>query len=249
MDRLNVFRRRAGEYSYTIVENHLLAMMIIGHRGAKALEPENTLLALRRGMECADFVEIDVRMSSDGELVVIHDQTLERTTTGTGRVRDYTLRELRKLDAGKGEKIPTLSEVLELTRGSTGLVLEIKEPGTEHQVMREVARCRPDRLLIVSFHEESIAAIRRILPDVATGLIVSEKNPVTAEDARILGAAVVLTKITCLKPAMVTEAHDKGLLMISWTLNTSKDYFDAQMMGVDGIATDDPCGARHYFSA
>jgi glycerophosphoryl diester phosphodiesterase len=224
-------------------------MMITGHRGAKALEPENTLRALRRGMDCANYVEIDVRMSSDGELVVIHDPTLERTTNGTGRVGDHTLRELRELDAGKGEKIPTLSEVLELTRGSPGLVVEIKEPGTEDRISREVACCRPDRLLIVSFHGESITAISRILPDVATGIIISEKNPVTAEDAQILGAAVVLTKISFLKPAMVTKAHDRGLLVVSWTLNTGKDYSDAQMIGVDGIATDDPCGARHYFSA
>jgi len=223
-------------------------MMIIGHRGAKALEPENTLRALRRGMDCADFVEIDVRMSSDSELVVIHDPTLERTTNGTGRVGDHTLRELRELDAGKGEKIPTLSEVLELTWGSSGLVLEIKEPGTEHQISREVARCRPDRLLIVSFHEESIAAISRILPDVATGIIISEKNPATIANARIFGATAILTKVTVLEPAMVTEAHEKGLVVISWTLNTRKDYHAAEMIGVDGIATDDPCGARDYFA-
>ncbi|KQC07632.1 MAG: hypothetical protein APR55_00820 [Methanolinea sp. SDB] len=224
-------------------------MMIIGHRGAKALEPENTLRALRRGMDCANYVEIDVRMSSDGELVVIHDPTLERTTNGTGRVGDHTFRELRELDAGKGEKIPTLSEVLELTGGSSGLVLEIKEPGTEDLISIEVARCRPDRLLVVSFHEESIAAIGKILPDTATGLIISEKNPVSIENACILGAAAVLTKMTVLKPAMVTEAHEKGLMVISWTLNTRKDYHAAEMMNVDGIATDDPCGARHYFSA
>lgn len=224
-------------------------MMIIGHRGAKALEPENTLRALRRGMGCADYVEIDVRMTCDGELVVIHDPTLERTTNGAGRVGDHTLRELRELDAGKGEKIPTLAEVLELVRGSSGLVLEIKEPGTEDQISREVACCRPDRLLVVSFHEESIAAIRRILPDAATGLIISEKNPATIVNARILGAAAVLTKMTVLRPAMVTEAHEKGLMVISWTLNARKDYHAAEMMNVDGIATDDPCGARHYFSA
>jgi glycerophosphoryl diester phosphodiesterase len=86
-------------------------MLIIGHRGAKAIEPENTLRALAKGMECADFVEIDVRMSRDNELVVIHDRTLERTTNGKGQVNDFTLEQLKELDAGKGEKIPTLKEV------------------------------------------------------------------------------------------------------------------------------------------
>jgi len=222
-------------------------MIIIGHRGGAALEPENTLRALRRGMQCADYVEIDVRMSSDGELVVIHDPTLERTTNGSGQVRDHTLRELLELDAGKGEKIPTLAGVLELVRGSSGLVVEIKEQGTEDLVAKEVALCRPDKLLFVSFHEESIAAISKKLPDAATGLIISEKNPATIETACILGTAAVLTKMSMLQSEMVDEAHENGLLAISWTLNTLEDYNAAETMGVDGIATDDPCSARDFF--
>ena len=222
-------------------------MIIIGHRGARALEPENTLRAIRRGMQCADYVEIDVRMSSDGELVVIHDPTLERTTNGSGQVKDHTLRELLELDAGKGEKIPRLAQVLELVRGSSGLVVEIKEPGTEHLISGEVGHCRPDKLLFVSFHEESIAAISKEMPDAATGLIISDKHPANIGSARILGAAVILTKMSMLKSSMVKQAHDNGLLVVAWTLNSVEDYQAAGAMEVDGIATDDPCAARDFF--
>lgn len=223
-------------------------MMIIGHRGAKALEPENTLRAIRRGMQCADYVEIDVRVSSDGKLVVIHDPTLERTTNGTGRVKDHTLAELLELDAGKGEKIPTLAGVLSLVRGRSGLFVEIKEQGTEHLIAREVESCRPDRLLFVSFHEESIAVMGEKLPHAATGLIVSERHPASIETAKGLGASAILAKMSMLTASMVKEAHENDLFLISWTANSVAGYRTADNMGVDGIATDDPCGARDYYS-
>lgn len=90
-------------------------MMIMGHRGAAALEPENTLVSIARAMEIGvDAVEIDVHLSKDGEIVVIHDSTVDRTTNGTGPVRSYTLREMKAFDAGKGETIPTLQEVMDL---------------------------------------------------------------------------------------------------------------------------------------
>ncbi len=102
-------------------------MLIIGHRGCN-LEPENTLRALAKGMEGADFVEVDVRVSRDNELVVIHDRSLERITNGKGMVKDFTLEQLKELDAGKGEKIPTLKEILDLVRDK-GLIIEINKRG------------------------------------------------------------------------------------------------------------------------
>lgn len=107
-------------------------MMLMGHRGAKALEPENTLLSIKRALEIGvDAVEIDVHLTKDQEIVVIHDSTVDRTTNRTGPVGSYTLEDIRKLDAGKGEKIPTLVEVIGLTKGKAKLVIELKEKGTE----------------------------------------------------------------------------------------------------------------------
>ena len=111
-------------------------MLIIGHRGAKGEEPENTLRAVRAGMACAESVEVDVRLSLDGVPVVMHDPLLDRTTNGTGPVNEYTKETLQTLDAGEGEKIPTLEEVCSLVAGHCGLFLEIKEPGSEEQVCR-----------------------------------------------------------------------------------------------------------------
>ncbi|MDD1713112.1 MAG: glycerophosphodiester phosphodiesterase, partial [Methanoregulaceae archaeon] len=106
-------------------------MQVIGHRGARSVEPENTLRAVREGMRCADTVEVDIRQTRDGVLVIMHDATLDRTTNGHGLIRTCTLAALQRLDAGKGEKIPTFSEVLDLVGGRCGLFAEIKEPGTE----------------------------------------------------------------------------------------------------------------------
>ncbi|HDI31391.1 MAG TPA: glycerophosphodiester phosphodiesterase, partial [Thermofilum sp.] len=89
-------------------------MIVIGHRGMRFVEPENTLRAIERALRCGvDAVEVDVRMTKDGRLVLMHDETVDRTTDGEGRVRDLTFNEIRRLDAGKGERVPTLEEVLE----------------------------------------------------------------------------------------------------------------------------------------
>ncbi|RLG49442.1 MAG: glycerophosphodiester phosphodiesterase, partial [Thermoproteota archaeon] len=102
--------------------------LAVAHRGASAYEPENTLRAVRRALELgANAVEVDVRVTKDRRLAVIHDETLDRTTSGSGRVRDYTLAELKRLDAGMGERIPSLEEVLKEASGAL-LVVELKDP-------------------------------------------------------------------------------------------------------------------------
>jgi glycerophosphoryl diester phosphodiesterase len=106
-------------------------VLIVAHRGASAYEPENTIRSFDNAFQLgADFVELDVRLSKDGSLVVIHDEAVDRTTNGSGLVRDLTLSELKLLDAGKGEKIPTLEEVLELfSEPEHKFFIEVKEPG------------------------------------------------------------------------------------------------------------------------
>ena len=110
---------------------------VIGHRGAAGLEPENTLRSIGKAIELGvDQVEIDVRLTKDRRLVVIHDPTVGRTTNGQGYVKDFTFEELRRLDAGKGERIPSLEEVLSLTKGKIVLQIELKEEGTARPVVR-----------------------------------------------------------------------------------------------------------------
>jgi len=116
-------------------------MLIIAHRGASAYEPENTLRAIEKALDFhADMIEIDVRMSKDNQIVVIHDDTVNRTTNGIGRVVDLTLEKLKKLDAGKGERIPTFEEVINYVKEIAILVVEIKVTNIEKSVVKIVER-------------------------------------------------------------------------------------------------------------
>ncbi|MEO0143058.1 MAG: glycerophosphodiester phosphodiesterase family protein [candidate division WOR-3 bacterium] len=108
---------------------------IIGHRGARGIEPENTIRSFKKAIELkVDYIECDVHLTKDGHIVLIHDHTLDRTTNGTGYVNDYSFDAIRKLDAGKGEKIPTLQELIDLIKGKVKAHIELKdEKATESE--------------------------------------------------------------------------------------------------------------------
>jgi glycerophosphoryl diester phosphodiesterase len=221
-------------------------MLIIGHRGARAVEPENTLRALRRGVECADLVEIDLRLTWDGIPVAIHDATVDRTTDGIGPVKGFRIEELKRLDAGEGEQIPTLREVLDLVHGRAGLVAEIKEPGTEEIICSAILDKLPEPLFLVSFHHGSVESAKRLLPGATVGLIYSDDIVDPVGVARSLQADALLPRWHRTSPALVHEAHEAGLLVVPWTLNGKDEIAEAVRMGVDGFASDDPCAARRF---
>ena len=126
-------------------------VLIIAHRGASAYEPENTLRSVKKALELsADMVEVDVRTSRDGHIMIMHDVVVDRTTNGKGYVKDMTLKELKKLDAGLGERIPTLQEVAELVRRKAQLVVEIKVPGIEKKVLQIVKENELDRQAFIT---------------------------------------------------------------------------------------------------
>ena len=219
-------------------------MFIIGHRGAAALEPENTLRALRKGLECAHFVEVDVRMTRDGVPVILHDPTVDRTTDGTGNVRDLTFDDVMKLDAGKGERIPTLEEVLRLLKGNGGLVVELKETEDPGPVLDMIGRSGVAPLFIVSFHTSVLKEVKRTLHHARTGLIFSRADEDSLEIAGIIHADLILPKYVLLTAALVEEAHRRRLMVVPWTLNTDEEIRRAAEMQADGFATDDPCRAK-----
>lgn len=218
-------------------------MQVIGHRGARSVEPENTVRALREGMRCGDMVEVDLRLTCDGVLVIMHDATLDRTTNGHGPVRTHTLAELQRLDAGKGEKIPTFREVLDLVGGQCGLFAEIKEPGTEDLACRLILETGIPGVTVVSFYP---AAIKRVKENtgIRTGLIVSGKSTGPVVSGLDSGADVLLPEFSLLTPALVTEAHGAGMALVAWTVNDDAEIRRAMDLGVDGIATDNPCHTR-----
>ena len=223
-------------------------MMIMGHRGAAALEPENTLLSIHRAIEIGvDAVEIDVHLNKDKEIVVIHDSTVDRTTNGTGPISSYTIDEMKKLDAGKGETIPTLQEVIDLTDNKVRLVIELKEEGTEQKVVGLINKNNlEDNVYVISFWHSLVKTVRDINNRIKTGVLLVG-CPVDACIATQASASALVMKYTFLNRRFVEIAHKEGLKVFIWNIDDRhllKRYVD---MGVDGIGSNDPRVLVEYF--
>ena len=214
--------------------------IVIGHRGALSLAPENTLASIRAAKACgADLVEVDVRLSKDGTLVVIHDETVDRTTDGSGKVEEMALEDIRLLDAGSGERVPTLAEAARLAEElSLGIVVEMKDEGLEDLVVGELSG---RRAIVTSFRHESVREIKD-LADLKTGIIISSLpiNPVDLAVAA--GADSIFPRIT--SPNLFKKAHRAGIEVYPWTINDPDQVRWLNRLGADGIVTDDPCGVR-----
>jgi glycerophosphoryl diester phosphodiesterase len=205
-------------------------MLRIGHRGARAYEPENTIRSFKKAIEIGvDAVELDVRETKDGELVVIHDADVKRTTDGKGAVSELTLEAIKGFSAEKGEKIPTLKEALEFLDKKVKVLIELKEAGVEEKVLAEVRENGLQKnVILVSFIEE---ALRKVI-------YVKHKNPIKA--ALDLNANYLLSLYRFTHTANVQKAHENGLKVIVWTVNKPEEVAEYVKKGVDGIASDKP---------
>jgi glycerophosphoryl diester phosphodiesterase len=216
-------------------------VLCIGHRGAKAYEPENTLRSFRKALEVGvDAVEFDVRNTKDEHLVVIHDADVKRTTDGEGLVSELTLEEVKGFSADKGEKIPTLAEALDFLDKKVKIVIELKETGVEKQVLSLVRQNElQENVIIVSFIEEALRKVRELDEEVETGLLyVKHKNPVKA--ASELKASYLLPFYKFTHKADVKKAHENGFKIIVWTINKPEEVAEYKKKGVDGIASYKP---------
>lgn len=230
---------------------------VIGHRGAAGSAPENTLAGFRRAAALgAAWVEFDARLTADGQAVVFHDDRLERTTDGRGRLADATLAELRGLDAGgwfapafSGERVPTVTEALAAIAAlGLGANIEIKpEPGRDEAVARAVllaalAAWPADRAppLVSSFSLQALAAARQVAPGWPRGLLVdrlpSDWRDITVE----LGCAAVHCGHRALDARTVASVRDSGLLVLAWTVNDPRRARRLWDWGVTGIFSDVP---------
>ena len=220
----------------------------IGHRGAKGHAPENTLRAFSKAVELGcDMTELDVHLCGSGELVVIHDETVDRTTDGSGTVANLTLAEIKRLDAGQGEQIPTLEEVLKLLRGKIMLNIELKGLDTAEPVYKLIQSSgwRCDDLLITSFEWDMLTQYKVHDPELRLG-------PLTYEN---LGEAIAYAETICaycinpyhghITSDYVEEAHAKGFRVYPWTVNSSEDIARATRLGVDGVISDYPDRVLH----
>jgi len=216
-------------------------MLRIGHRGARAYAPENTIASFRKALEIGvDAVELDVRRTRDDKLLVIHDEDVKRTTNGEGLVCELTLEQIKGFQAEGGEKIPTLEEALDFLDKKVKVFVELKEKGTEEQVL-EIVRTRglEKNVVIISFLEDALRKVRELSSDVETGLIYAKhKNPIKA--ALELKANYLFALYRFTHTANVDKAHEDGLKMVVWTINTPEEVEQYVKKGVDGIASDKP---------
>jgi len=222
-------------------------MLKIGHRGARAYEPENTLRSFKKALEIGvDAVELDVRKTKDNQLVVIHDADVKRTTDGKGLVSELTLAEIKTFSAEKGEKIPTLKEALDFLGNKVKILIELKEVGAEEKVLAAVHEKELEKnVIIVSFLEEALGKVRELDKDVETGLIYAKhKNPLKA--ALEVKAQYLVAFYRFTHTANVQKAHENGLKVIVWTVNTPEEVAEYVKKGVDGIATDKPDILKSY---
>ncbi|MFI6007714.1 glycerophosphodiester phosphodiesterase [Streptomyces sp. NPDC051243] len=214
--------------------------LTIGHRGVMGVEPENTLRSFVAAQQAGlDVIELDLHLSKDGALVVMHDTDVDRTTDGTGPIADKTLAELRALDAGRGERVPVFEEVLDAVRSP--LQAEIKDVAAA-RALAEVMTRRDlvSRVEVSSFHDDAVAEIARLVPGVRTALIASRYGTDVVDRAVAVGAATVCLNIRRLTLEVVEHARKADLRIIGWVVNTQDHLRLVRALELDGATTDYP---------
>lgn len=213
--------------------------VVIGHRGAAGLEPENTGRSFARAIELGvDALELDVHVVED-RLVVIHDHKLDRTTNGKGKVRSAKLAELRLLDAGDGERIPLLDEVIEMTASrQTPINVELKGKGTADRVAAMLDRS--GRYLVSSFNHDELRRFRALRSDVAVAPLFERWRADGIETARELDAVSINLGDRIASSRLVERIREAGFRVLVYTVNSATRARELEAMGVSGVFTDRP---------
>lgn len=228
--------------------------LVFGHRGASAYAPMNTLPAFELAVEQgADGVELDVHLSQDGQLIVLHDFTVDHTTDGHGYARDMTLAQIKQLDAGgwkgaqfKGVRIPTLDEVFAAVGHKLYINVEIKSETVETDgVEQKVAECiakngMTERVIVSSFNPLALKRFREITPEVPIGYLYMAGEQPFAEVMEKLAHEARHPQYTMIDQAYMDWAKQSGYRVNTWTVNDPLRAVELQNMGVDAIITDTP---------
>ncbi len=242
-------------------------LLIVGHRGAKEVVPENTLPAFQFAIDAGvDALELDVHLSRDGELIVMHDATIDRTTDGSGAIREFTLAELKQFnaaahlggnEAGRRIEIPTLQEVHDLVQGRVPINLEIKKgpdgiryPQIEEQIIALVRHNRAiDLTVLSSFDFPTLTTVQTLAPDILNHAIVAQNYFQTpgletpeqvAADLVARGVHWVAINKSYLTRTLVNALHEQGILVHAWVINEKEEVEGCVALGVDAITTDRP---------
>jgi glycerophosphoryl diester phosphodiesterase len=221
--------------------------LVGGHRGNPAEHPENTLASFRSAIELGvDMIECDVHLSSDGELIVVHDHTLDRTTDGTGLVVLRSLVDLRRLDAGGGERLPVLAEVCELARDRVGLAIELKQipipyPGLEEKLIACLgALGMLDQTAVLSFDHRSVRRVKELEPRLAAGLLEGARPIDAAGLLRGAGADIYSPHYGAMDRELVDEIHAAGGVVGVWPVDDATAVAWCQACGPDSVFTNRP---------
>ncbi|SEK82657.1 glycerophosphoryl diester phosphodiesterase [Maribacter orientalis] len=221
--------------------------LIIGHRGAMGHETENTLPSIQKAMDLGvDMIEIDVFKIKSGEIVVFHDDTVDRLTNGPGSIEEYNILELKKLIVNGGHQIPMLQDVLKLIDNKVALNIELKGAGTADRVnfimdyYINKKNWSPENFIISSFNWDELKEMRRLNPDVAIAVL-TEENPIDAIPiAKELKAVAINPYFKKLDLEVANQLHDAGFKIYTWTVNEPEDIDAMKKIAVDGIITNFP---------
>ena len=225
--------------------------ILIAHRGAPAIEPENTLAAFRKALEFPfiKMFELDVYAIPSGELMVIHDNKVDRTTNGKGYVMASSFEYLRSLDAGSGrgkhERIPTLNEVLDLTARKVKVNIELKGENAAEPVRKVIAGYlakgwNHHDFLVSSFNHEELRKFKRLMPEIPVGVLIDRIPSGYAKYVQGIKAYSINLSVKFAKKEIVDDAHRRGIKVFCWTLKTADEIERMCRLGVDGMFVNDP---------
>ncbi len=216
----------------------------IGHRGAAGEAPENTMASFRTALaDGADMIETDVWRCKSGEIVITHYEDLSIVTNGTGKVTEKTLAELKELDAGKGEHIPTLDELLVFADGKIKLNIEIKQEVTGKEVLeylRKFWKSPREDILITSFIFGELESVRKMDPGMRLGVLTKTDLAEALSFAKKINAYSVNPQFKLIDRTFVEKAHYEGFKVFPWTVNEPEDIRAVEDMGVDGVISNFP---------
>lgn len=218
-----------------------------GHRGAKGFLAENTLESFRKALELgANAIELDVHVCATGEIVVIHDFTVDRTTDGFGEVHKQSLQELQKLKVAEGYKIPLLAEVLDLVAGKCLVNIELKGHGTAEPVAEMIKSYvdnkgwHYDDFIVSSFQKDELKRIKKQNPQIPIGVLTQASVEQAMDWAEQLSAKAIHPHFSLLTEDNCREAQAKGYLIFTWTVNEEDDIRRVKELKVEGIISDFP---------
>jgi len=222
-------------------------MLKIAHRGAKGYEPENTLKAFQKALELnADGIELDVHLSSDGHIIVMHDETIDKMTNGKGAINTFSLAELKSFLVAKQYQIPTLNEVFDLVNKKCFINVELKNADTSAKVVSLIEAYIAekdwsyDHFIISSFDWNALQEVQNLNPKIPIGVLTEENMNTALAFAESIKAKAIHPDFHLLNTENVQEMRQKGFLVFPWTVNTEEDILKVKSYKVNGIISDNP---------